>query len=237
MSLAGWYLSDDVHDPGRWAIPAATIAPHGYMTFDADTSFGAGDGFGLSQDGEDVVLSYLPAAAAGRIVDCLSFKGQEQGVSLGRYPDGGPHWFRLEPTHNAANKNPSLDVVIDEILYHPVDPNEEYIELYNPTAKPVDLHSATAAWRLSSGVDCNFPGGVSIPAGGRLVVVGFDPVVETSRYSAFLAAYHATTLIPGMTLVGPWTGSLSNSRREWPWRSRSPARIRPVPLPGWSWTR
>ncbi|MCX5644687.1 MAG: lamin tail domain-containing protein [Phycisphaerae bacterium] len=211
VNLAGWYLSDDASEPGKWAIPAVSIPAHGYVTFDETAGFGAGStGFGLSKDGEQVVLSCLPATGVGRIADCVPFKAQEQGISLGRYPDGGSYWFRLTPSRDAANKNPVLDVVIDEIMYHPVDPNEEYIELYNPTTRAVDLHSATASWRLDGAVGYTFPAGVSIPVGGRLVVVGFDPMMETSRYVAFLAAYRTAPLVPGMTIVGPWTGNLSN---------------------------
>jgi hypothetical protein len=211
VNLAGWYLSDDASEPGKWAIPAVSVPAHGYVTFDETAGFGAGStGFGLSKDGEQVVLSYLPATGAGRIAECVSFKAQEQGISLGRYPDGGAYWFRLTPSRGTANKNPVLDVVINEIMYHPVDPNEEYIELYNPTTKPVDLHSATAAWRLDGAVKYTFPAGLSIPAGGRLVIVGFDPAVETSRCLAFLATYRTTPLVPDLAIVGPWTGNLSN---------------------------
>ena len=211
VNLAGWYLSDDAGEPRKWAIPAVTIPSHGYLTFDETTGFGTGStGFALSRDGEQVVLSYLPGTVEDRIVDCVRFKAQEQGVSLGRYPDGGAYWFRLQPSPGEANKNPILDAVIDEIMYHPVDPNEEYIELYNPTGKQVDLRSGATAWRLDGAVNYTFAAGVSIPARGRLVVVGFDPAVDTSRRSAFLAAYRVGSLTAGVTIVGPWTGSLSN---------------------------
>ncbi len=211
VNLAGWYLSDDPAEPRQWAIPATTIPAHGYVTFDETTGFGAGGaGFGLSRDGEELVLSYLPGTAQDRIVDSVRFKAQEQGVSLGRYPDGGAYWFRLAPSRGTANKNPSLDVVISEIMYCPVDSNEEYIELYNPTTKSVALRSAATAWRLDGAVSFSFPAGLSIPAGKRLVIVGFDPAVETARRSAFLAAYDAVSLTPGTTLVGPWTGNLEN---------------------------
>ena len=128
------------------------------MTFDETTGFGAGGaGFGLSHDGEELVLSYLPGTAQDRIVDSVRFKAQEQGISLGRYPDGGAYWFRLTPSRGTANKNPVLDVVINEIMYHPVDPNEEYIELYNPTTKSVALRSTAAAWRLDGAVELRLP--------------------------------------------------------------------------------
>ncbi len=58
-------------------------------------------------------------------------------------------------------------------------------------------------------MDYNLPAGASIPAGGRLAIVGFDPLVESSRLSAFAAAY-GVTLKPGIQIFGPWQGSLSN---------------------------
>jgi hypothetical protein len=96
-------------------------------------------------------------------------------------------------------------------MYHPVDPNDEYVELYNPLTTRVDLGPADVAWRLDGAVDFDFPVGLSIPAGGRLVLVGFDPAVETSRLNAFTAAYKAGPLTAGTTIVGPWTGGLSNA--------------------------
>jgi hypothetical protein len=208
VNLAGWYLSDDPGQPRKWAIPATTVPARGYVTFDETTGFGAG--FALSRDGDELVLSHLPGTAQDRIVDSVRFKAQEQAFSLGRYPDGGAYWFRLAPSRGTANKTPALDVVLSEIMYHPVDPNEEYIELYNPTTKSVSLRSASTAWRLDGAVSFSFPSGLSISAGKRLVIVGFDSAVETARRNAFLAAYGTTSLTAGTTLVGPWTGNLEN---------------------------
>ena len=100
--------------------------------------------------------------------------------------------------------------MISEIMYHPIDPNDEYIELYNPTTQAVALGSGDIGWRLDGAVDYNLPAGASIPAGGRLVVVGFDPLVETSRLAGFVAAYGGGALKPGTQIVGPWQGNLSN---------------------------
>jgi hypothetical protein len=203
VSLMDWFLSDDRDKLSKWAIPTGSVPAYGFAAF-------AIDGFGLSRDGEELLLSYLPADAEGRVADAVRFKGQEVDVSQGRYPDGGGFWFRLTPSPGEANANPIADVVINELMYHPIDPNDEYIELYNPLNRKIDLGNGTVSWRLDGAVDFNFPSGTWLPAGGRLVVVGFDPQVETSRLIAFLVGYRISPSSQAVQFAGPWAGNLSN---------------------------
>ena len=210
-----WYLSDDIYTPKKWAIPSTVVLGNKGVSFDEITGFHSPypSGFGLDKDGEQVVLSYLPGTSADRIVDCVRFKGQENNVSLGRYPDGGKYWFRMMPTRDAANSNPCQpQIVISEIMYHPVDPDDEYIELYNPTAGTVNLWNADGTWRIH-GIGNNdyfFPASTSISSGDRIIVVGFDPVMEPGRLDAFESAYGTGELTPNVDIFGPWDGDLSN---------------------------
>ena len=115
----------------------------------------------------------------------------------------------------AANGYPLISpVVITEIMYHPPDlgtndnTRDEFIELYNRTGSPVKLYDAafpTNAWRLRSAVDFDFPINTTIPAGGYLVVVSFDPATNGAARTAFQAVYGTNA-----TLTGPWTGKLAN---------------------------
>ncbi len=204
VSLTGWYLSDDVADPTKYKLPSVSVPSHGYAKFDNL------QGFGLGSNGEDLLLSYLPGTAGDRIVDVISFKAQEAGVSLGRYPDGTAYWFRMTPSQGKANTKPLLpSVVINEIMYSPVEPNDEYIELYNPTSQAVALTIQNIPWRLNGAVDYNLPAGATIAAGGRIVVVGFDPQAEPTRLADFIAGYGGQ-FTANVNIFGPWQGNLSN---------------------------
>jgi len=211
--LHDWYLSDDLDEPDKWAIPPTTIPGRDWLSFDeaGDFHVSHADGFGLSRTGEQVFLSHLPGTGENRIVDSVRFKAQEPGISWGRYPDGGAYWLDMPATRDAANAEGLWDVVIDEIMYHPAEPNEEYVELYNPTSAEIPLETPNGPWRLDGGVDYAFDAGTSLPAGGRLIVVGFDPHTEPSRLAAFVAAYGTGPLTPGVDVAGPFSGSLSNS--------------------------
>ena len=90
-------------------------------------------------------------------------------------------------------------VVFNELMYNPVgdtDDSGEWIELYNQLAVDMDV----SEWRLEGGVDFEFPDGTSVPGRGFLMVAAAP---------ASLAGVE-----PGVEIVGPFSGSLSNGGEE-----------------------
>ena len=109
MDLAGFTLTDDFLRPGKSVIPAGvSIAPLGYLLVWADEESSQtqtnGDlhvGFKLSQSGEQIGL-YDPA---GRQIDSVVFAVQNNNISQGRWPNGGPAPFYSMPTPTPRASN------------------------------------------------------------------------------------------------------------------------------------
>ncbi len=212
IPLSDWYLSDDIDELGKWPIPVVSVPATGLITFDELTGFHnpITSGFGLDKAGESLLLSYLPGDDRDAVVDAVSYKGQENYTSLGRFPDGADYFHALAPSLNSTNTAPLPHIVISEIMYHPSDPNAEYIELFNPTAQPVVLRNTDGSWRLDGGVEYTFTPTEKIDPGATLLVVEFDPAADVRALDAFEQAYSTDGLIPGVDITGPYSGNLSN---------------------------
>ena len=160
-------------------LPSQTLAPGARLVLDA-TALGF-----TPVDGTRLALF----ASGGRaFADARAVTARLRGLNAAgqwAHPDapsfGTPNPFTVNDT-----------IVINEIFYKSRSASpEQWIELHNKGATDVNL----GGWKFSSAVDYIFPAGTSLPAGGFLVVA-WDP-----------AAF--TALHPGVTALGPWTGSLS----------------------------
>ncbi len=222
----GWYLSDDgsaYTNLMKWAIPTNTTIPaHGWVSFDEVTGFHfpTNIGFGLNKGGEQVFLSYLPGTVQDRVVDAVSFKGQENDWSLGRYPDGAPFWYGLTPrTRDTTNAAPPSRVHISEVNYHPPDflvgtnltdnSLDEFVEIHNGTPGPVTLHNTNGTWRVNGGVNFTFPTNLTLAADEYALLVNFDPSTNAAVSNAFRSLYGITD--PALRILGPYAGKLANN--------------------------
>lgn len=217
VDISRWYLSDSYDALTEYQVPVGTVIPaFGYLVFDQNVL-----GFGLSSAcGDAVILS--AADSMGTMTgqrDHFDIGPQENGVAVGRFPNGiGVPYRLVSPSPAALNTAPRVGpIVINEIMYNPptqpkgmVDP--EFIELFNLSDSPTTLSTdfgvaGVYPWRISGGVDFAFPLGLSIPAGGYLLVVGFDPVNDPVSLDQFRTHYD---LDPSVPITGPYSGKLSN---------------------------
>ena len=191
MNIAGCILTDDP-STNKYAIPAGTVLqPRSFALFTETTL-----GFRLSAEGETLLLRQ---PAGGRVIDAVLFKAQENGVSMGRFPDGAPSLTRLVSPTPGTNNTPFRipDITINEIMFDPIsgDADDGYVELYNRSNTATNI----GGWRLRGGISFNIPSGTIIPANGYLVI-----------------AHNAARLRPNypnlnfVNTLGDFSGSLGN---------------------------
>lgn len=99
IDLSGMYMTDDLEQPTKWAIPAGTtLAPSGTLHIWADEDLLDGPyhaDFKLSAAGEEVALIDVDGST---VLDYVSFGLQEPDVATARLVDGGELWVTTPDT-------------------------------------------------------------------------------------------------------------------------------------------
>ncbi|HEY5233368.1 MAG TPA: lamin tail domain-containing protein [Verrucomicrobiae bacterium] len=162
VDISGCILTDDAAT-NKFVIPTGTIiSPRGFV-FYSETNMN----FALNAPGESI---FFIKPDGSRILDAVQFAAQQNGVAMGRWPDGANDFYRLQAKTPGTPNAPILtsDVVINELMYDPISGNDDdqYVELYNRSTNTINL----GGWQLTGGVTFNFPTNVVIPTNGYVVV-------------------------------------------------------------------
>jgi len=223
VNLGGWFLSDKKDTPKKFRIPTGTVIGTGcYLVYTQDQYDTNGLDFNLNSTGDDAYLFSGDASTnLTGYVHGVTFGAAKNGVSFGRYVNsmGIEDFVAMSSLTLGTNNSRPLvgPVVISEIMFQPppVGTNgnydAEFIELQNVVATNVPLSAAkfsTNTWKLGNAVSYDFPTNVTLPVGGRLLVVDFNPTTNLTALAAFRATYGLDTNTP---IFGPWSGHLDNS--------------------------
>lgn len=184
VSLRGYYLSDSVFNPSKWAFPDVTIGAGEYLVVflsgkDTVISGEIHASFKLSSADEGIFLSNYN----GMRMDSITVpEGLNPNVSIGRTEDGGILYY-AKPTPGEKNTtagfadqmgvggfNPS-SVYISEVsaVGAPRSDALDWVELHNASAEAVSL----SGWHLSDSANDLTKHDLSslwIPAGGYIAI-------------------------------------------------------------------
>jgi hypothetical protein len=188
IDLSSYRLSNDYEDPDGWPFPAGTTIPPGSRLLvwadgeanETDTAFPHTD-FRLNSVSGAVVLArqWLGSPV---VIDYLDYDSIGENVSFGSLPEGDPFSRGIfpTPTPGTANSGASapVQIVINEwmsdnetTITDPADDyNDDWFELYNPTASNADLTGYTLTDNLAVTNKFAIPSGTIVPAGGFLLV-------------------------------------------------------------------
>ncbi|MHC4371071.1 MAG: CotH kinase family protein, partial [Planctomycetota bacterium] len=143
LSLAGMSLTDEPDDPAKFVFAAGTrIEPGEYLLLyggSGPAASGIHLNFALNGSGEALYLY----DKSGRLLDSVEFGLQLPDMSIGRTGDDGS-WSLTVPTPGAANiaqplGDPATLKINEWLANGEVLFNDDFVELYNPNALPVDL--------------------------------------------------------------------------------------------------
>jgi hypothetical protein len=225
IPIGGWFVSDSPANFKKFKIPAGTvIKASGFQVFFEDQFTNSASPFNFnSSEGDSAILS--AADSAGNLTGYrteVNFGASFNGVSFGRYVNSAgaiQYPSQIAVSLGSTNAGPRVSpVVINEVMFNPPailstndNTQDEYVELFNMTSQSAPLYNpleSTNAWRIRGGITFDFPTNVTIPAGGYLLLVNFDPSTNAPVLALFRQKYGVNTNIQ---LFGPYQGKLGNS--------------------------
>ncbi|MBC8003174.1 MAG: lamin tail domain-containing protein, partial [Opitutaceae bacterium] len=187
ISLNGYFLANNYTNLTQWAFPAgATLNPKQFLVVWLDGEPGettAGEyhtGFRAAPDIGSVAL--VKGSSSPTIIDYLNYAVPTAGRSYGSYPDGNASRRRQFSvvTPGTTNNPTSLPVTIyvnewmadnSLTLTDPADGDyDDWFELFNPGTNVVNLDGYYLTDDLTNTTKFLIPTGISIPAGGFLLV-------------------------------------------------------------------
>jgi len=204
VNIGGWYLSDTTDNYKLYQLPSHLLGAGGYKLYDENEL-----GFQLDSHGDQVYLTKWDADDNLLYLAEARFGGAANGRAFGRHvkSDGDADFVAQSTgdTLGAANAYPLVGpVVISELMYHPVDGDDEFIELMNISSATVQLYdpaNPANTWRLDGAVEFTFPQGITLSPGEILLVIGGDSA------SAFRTKYGVPAHVQ---ILKQYAGLLSN---------------------------
>lgn len=176
IDITGYKIYDNGGQAGtkpKKEFPSgSTIPANGFLVIVTDDTLDSG--FGISSGGETVWLE----DASGILVDSVVIPALQTTESYSKIPDGG-NWLKTAAiTRGSSNiYSSSSTIVMNEIFSRGVDPDLDWIEIYNSTGSSVDI----SGYKIYDSGGFNgtkpkkeFPSGSVIPANGFLVIVTDD---------------------------------------------------------------
>lgn len=152
VDLQGLYISDSIDELTKHAFTQSlVISPGGFLVIWADDEPEQGPNhlpFKLSGDGEALVLV---AADGVSVIDSYTFGPQEDGVSEGRLPDGGPTWVKFPSSPTPGRSNMVAPTIL-AVQHQPLLPQaNEPVQVSATITDDGTIAAATLFYRVDGG--------------------------------------------------------------------------------------
>lgn len=204
VALGGWCLSDDADDPCKLCLAQGLSVPaFGYVVLGSELNFG------LSEMGEELLLSEGVACTPSGVRHLVRFGASPNGVSLGRtVTSNGGSFFPLQAARTLGATNAGAlvpELVLAEVAAEPAAGGHEYLEIYNPGTAAVALYDVlnpANRWQVE-GV-----GSLSLPQ--AWLAPGQSLFATSATVDTFRATYGLPVNEDRAPLVVHYSGALAN---------------------------
>lgn len=203
IDVSNFYLTDDRKTPKKFRIPSGTvIQPNSFAVLSSEqfkdvisvpTGGGAIYLFGATADGTLTGFSHG-----------IDFDDATDGTTCGLIKNSDGKYFICalkSATIGAANSDALMgNLVISEIMYHPISGGSEYIEIANISTDSVPLASNGFPWKVK-GISFDFPSKTTLkPKSVCLIIDSSTTVISfRTKYS-----------IDSTVMIFQFSGKLSN---------------------------
>lgn len=169
ISLAGLHLQDDKGSDEEYVFGAdKKIAPKSYLVLEKDADFS----FGISSKGDEIKL----LDASYKVIDDVLVPALEDGQTYARKQDGDVQWEIIDGgtkgrgnnTEPDSSTDSDVNLVINEVMSAPLDGQYDFIEIYNPGTKAVDMSGFILQDDKGASEQYVIPDGVEIAPKGFL---------------------------------------------------------------------
>jgi len=204
IDVSGWYVSDDVGVPDKFALPAGSIlAAGGHLAVDAQQAGGSLD----APPGGSLLL-IEPDSLSGqprRFADRVQLENGGRDTSLGRWPDGDPA-SRLIPMGTPTLGGPNSGPAAANLVLSEVFTGSRLVRLQE------DFDADASAWVSRSGRNVVRDGRLEVapaePNGGDAVVTvpSIGPLPGAYRLQTTLAITDPTESLRNAALIFDYQG-------------------------------
>ncbi|MFO1513182.1 MAG: lamin tail domain-containing protein [Verrucomicrobiota bacterium] len=173
VALQGIYLatSNNLHQ----LTSLAFLAPRGYLQLFADENVGPDHlNFKLPASGDRIILW----DSTGGLIQSVLYVLQAEGVSRGRFPDGGLLTYNFPGSVSPGTTN-YLALYTGPVINEVLARNRtlivgtqivDFVEIYNPNGSSFDLSGMSLSVNSQQAGQWIFPSGTSIAASGYLLI-------------------------------------------------------------------
>ena len=237
VDIGGMFITDSLDNRLKHRIPATypdstTIPAYGYLVLWADNQEEQGVlhlDFKLRRNGEQIGLVSFNGTD---YIDSLTYGEQYSNSSISRYPDGNDTWVYPPPTPGSTNTLPVISgLYINEfsasntnIIADEHGEYDDWIEIYNSTAIPVDIGGLfitdSLDYPTKYRIPSTYPDSTTIPAYGYLVlwadnqeeqgILHLDFNLGRNGEQIGLAGYNGTDYIDSLTYGEQFSNSSSS---------------------------